>query len=88
MGEWFRARDELVPYGSSPTAARLLAIAGARNFFSQSTWLRLKHLKDSLLGNVHVKKLDSFAFEAAAYLLLKLRLHFLLQRRRAESVDP
>ena len=82
LDEWFRLRGELMPYGVTSTPARLLAIAGQRKMFSPETWLRLKHSKDYLLGEVHVKKLDRDAFESAALLFLKLRIHFLFSGKR------
>lgn len=82
LDEWFRLRGEPIPYGIIPTPARLLAMAGQRQMFSLNTWLRLKHSKDYLLGEVHVKKLDRDVFEAAARLFLKLRIHFLFSGKR------
>lgn len=84
LDEWFRARDELVPHGSSPKPVRLLAFAGDRDLFSPETWLRIKRVKNYWLGSVHRRELEPTAFEAAVRLLLRLRLNFLLKKRAAD----
>lgn len=82
LDEWFRLRGEQTPYGLNPTPARLLAIAGQREMFSPNTWLRVRHSRDYLLGEVHVKKFDHAAFESAVRLFLKLRIHFMFSGKQ------
>jgi hypothetical protein len=78
LDQWFRLRHEMVSYGQKQTTTRLFANAGERKLFSKNTWLRLKHAKPYLLGDVNVKKLEPAAFESAVRLLLALRIQFLL----------
>jgi len=88
LDEWFKLRHEMMPYGQKHTTTRLFAIAGERKLFCEHTWLRLKHSKPYLLGDVHVKKLEPAAFESAVRLFLELRVQFLLGKKVAELTPP
>jgi hypothetical protein len=78
LDEWFVARGEMLPYGKRVTNQQLFAAAGQRHLFSEMTWIRLRHAKPYLLGEVQIAKLNNVAFETAVRLLLQLRLYFLI----------
>jgi hypothetical protein len=82
LDAWFSMRGELVPYGASHTPTRLFAMLGQRKYYTKTTWLRLKHSKEYLLGEVHVKKFEQAAFESAVQLILKLHTLLFIEQYR------
>lgn len=78
LDEWFRLRNELVPYGEKTTRKFLFDWAGRQHLFSDLTWRRLKHAKPFFLSEISGRAVQQQPFEFAVRLLLELRMLFLL----------
>jgi hypothetical protein len=86
LAEWFKSRKEKLPRGWRMMEHMYFILAGERRLFGDLTWLRLKHSRPYLLGELRADDLDVNGFEIAAKLLLRLRMHFLLSKRACEKV--
>jgi hypothetical protein len=85
LAEWFKSRKERLPREWRTMEHMYFILAGERRMFGDLTWLRLKHSRPYLLGELRAGDLDVNAFEIAAKLLLRLRIHFLLSKRVCEK---
>lgn len=80
LDEFFRLREELVPYGTKISLDFLFTLSGRRKLFAGLTWKRLRHAQAYLVGTMSPEHLTIRDFESAARLFLHLRLNFILRK--------